>query len=314
MVGFMKGLFQRFKRGLAKTQSALRKSVGGLFGHRRLDPEAIAEIEEALYSADFGVETTDEILGEIETAFKANRELRGLEAAAIGKRVLGEVLRGSDGSTDPAASGSAGPTVVLLLGVNGAGKTTTAAKLGHHYMGQGQRVLLAACDTFRAAANEQIRSWADRLGLDLISSQHGADAAAVAYDAHAAALHRGKDLLICDTAGRLHNKSNLMAELQKIQRVLQKQDPAAPQEKWLVVDGSLGTNSIEQARVFHREIGLTGLIVTKLDGTSRGGALVGIYRELKIPIRFVGLGEQAEDLQSFDATAYIESLFGSESE
>lgn len=310
----MIGIFKRFKRGFAKTTEAIRKSLGGLFGNRRLDAEAIAQIEEALYGADFGVETTGEILAEIEAAYKADRELRGLEAAAIGKRVLGEALAGSDQAEPVGAAVGGKPTVILLLGVNGAGKTTTAAKLAHRFREDGRGVLLAACDTFRAAANEQIRSWADRLDLDLVSSQHGADAAAVAFDAHAAAIHRGKDLLICDTAGRLHNKSNLMAELQKIHRVLQKQDPEAPQEKWLVVDGSLGTNSIEQARVFHREIGLTGLVVTKLDGTSRGGALVGIYHELRIPIRFVGLGEQPEDLQSFDASAYIESLFGSESD
>ncbi len=310
----MIGIFKRFKRGFAKTTEAIRKSLGGLFGNRRLDAEAIGQIEEALYGADFGVETTDEILGEIESAYKANRELRGLEAAAIGKRVLGTVLEGSDGDLDWSGAVEGKPRVILLLGVNGAGKTTTAAKLGYHFREKGQGVLLAACDTFRAAANEQIGSWAERLDLELVSSQHGADAAAVAYDAHAAAIHRGRDLLICDTAGRLHNKSNLMAELEKIQRVLQKQDAGAPHEKWLVVDGSLGTNSIEQARVFHREIGLTGLVVTKLDGTSRGGAIVGIYRELGIPIRFVGLGEQPEDLQIFDASAYIESLFGSDSD
>ena len=172
--------------------------------------------------------------------------------------------------------------------------------------------MVGACDTFRAAANEQIRSWCERLDVDLVASQHGADSAAVAYDAFAAARSRGADVLILDTAGRLHNKANLMKELQKIRRVLQKHDEAAPHHAWLVVDGSIGSNSIEQARVFHEAFGLTGIIVTKLDGTSRGGALVGIYRELKLPIYFVGLGEQSDDLQPFSIHHYTHALFGLE--
>jgi len=173
-------------------------------------------------------------------------------------------------------------------------------------------VTLAACDTFRAAAVEQLKSWAARLELELVSSHTGADAAAVAFDGWQAAKSRGRDYLIIDTAGRLHTKSNLMEELAKIRRVLQKQDPTAPQHRWLVVDGSLGSNSIEQAKVFHQHFGLTGLIVTKLDGTSRGGALVGIYRQLKIPIYFLGLGEQPEDLQPFGVDNYVKAVFGIE--
>ena len=192
----------------------------------------------------------------------------------------------------------------------GVERHTTTAKLGRLFLSDGHSPLVAACDTFRAAANEQLKSWCDRLGLDLIASQHGADAAAVAYDAFAAARKRGAEVLLLDTAGRLHNKSNLMKELQKIRRVLQKHDETAPHHAWLVVDGSLGSNSIEQARAFHKEFGLTGLVVTKLDGTSRGGALVGIYRELKIPIYFVGLGEQPEDLQPFSIENYTRAIFG----
>jgi fused signal recognition particle receptor len=199
-----------------------------------------------------------------------------------------------------------------MIGVNGSGKTTTTAKLAHKLKGDGQTVIVAACDTFRAAAVEQLRSWTERLGIDLVASHSGADAAAVAFDAWQAAKARGKDWLIVDTAGRLHTKGNLMDELAKIRRVLQKNDPAAPQHRWLVVDGSLGANSIEQARVFHQSFGLTGLVVTKLDGTSRGGALVGIYRQLKIPIYFIGLGEQPDDLQPFSAENYARAIFGLE--
>jgi len=173
-------------------------------------------------------------------------------------------------------------------------------------------VILAACDTFRAAAVEQLRAWATRLELDIVASHTGADSAAVAFDAWQAAAARARDVLIVDTAGRLHTKGNLMEELAKIRRVLQKHDPAAPQHRWLVVDGSLGSNSLEQARVFHQSFGLTGLIVTKLDGTSRGGALVGIYRQLRIPIYFLGLGEQPEDLQPFNAENYARAVFGLE--
>ena len=203
-------------------------------------------------------------------------------------------------------------TVIAMIGVNGSGKTTTTAKLAHRLKGEGQTVIVAACDTFRAAAVEQLKSWAERLKIEIVASHTGADSAAVAYDAWQAAKSRGHDWLIVDTAGRLHTKGNLMEELAKIRRVLQKNDPTAPQHRWLVVDGSLGANSIEQARVFHQSFGLTGLVVTKLDGTSRGGAIVGIYRQLKIPIYFIGLGEQPDDLQPFSADNYAKAVFGLE--
>ena len=205
------------------------------------------------------------------------------------------------------------PTVIAMIGVNGSGKTTTTAKLAWMLKQDGQSVTLAACDTFRAAAVEQLKSWATRLDLEIVASHTGADAAAVAFDAWQAAKSHGRDYLIVDTAGRLHTKSNLMEELAKIRRVLQKHDETAPQHRWLVVDGSLGSNSIEQARVFHKQFGLTGLVVTKLDGTSRGGAIVGIWRELKLPIYFVGLGEQPEDLQPFSIENYAKAVFGLES-
>jgi len=240
--------------------------------------------------------------------------MEGRKAAEIGAAVLERVLSGSEGRLDVGGAGADGrPLVIALIGVNGSGKTTTTAKLGYQLKQDKQSVLVAACDTFRAAAVEQLKAWATRLDLPIVASHTGADAAAVAFDAWQAASKRAANVLIVDTAGRLHTKSNLMEELAKIRRVLQKNDTEAPHHAWLVVDGSLGTNSIEQAKVFHKSFGLTGLVVTKLDGTSRGGAIVGIWRELKLPIYFLGLGEQPDDLQPFEARAYARAVFGLES-
>lgn len=305
----MFSLFKKFKDGLTKTFSAIAAKTHGLFGGRKIDAASLDELEEALYTADFGVETTTEILAEIKAAYKKDASLQGRQAAEIGAAVLRRVLAGAEGVLPaPAVK----PTVIAMIGVNGSGKTTTTAKLAHKLKADGQSVIVAACDTFRAAAVEQLKSWATRLDIEIVASHTGADAAAVAFDAWQAAKSRGHDWLIVDTAGRLHTKSNLMEELAKIRRVLQKNDPAAPQHRWLVVDGSLGSNSIEQAKVFHQSFGLTGLIVTKLDGTSRGGAIVGIWRQLKIPIYFIGLGEQPEDLQPFSADNYSRAVFGLE--
>jgi fused signal recognition particle receptor len=326
----MFGLFKKFKDGFSKTVSALTEKTSAIFGQKPIDAGSLETLEEALYTADFGVETTQEILAEIKLAHKKEKELRGKEAAQIGAAVLKRVLAGAEGNlevervlspvnprgegTPPTSSISPSklPVVIAMIGVNGSGKTTTSAKLAWKLQQEGKKVMLAACDTFRAAAVEQLKTWATRLNLEIIASHTGADAAAVAFDAWQAAKSRGSDYLIVDTAGRLHTKSNLMEELAKIRRVLQKNDPTAPQHRWLVVDGSLGSNSIEQAKVFHQSFGLTGLVVTKLDGTSRGGALVGIYRQLKIPIYFLGLGEQAEDLQPFSVDNYAKAVFGLE--
>lgn len=305
----MLSLLKKFREGLAKTVSAISSKTHGLFGGRAIDAASLGGLEEALYAADFGMETTAEILGEIKTAARRDKGLEGRQAAEIGAEVLKRALAGSEGAVTRAA---AGPTVIALIGVNGSGKTTTAAKLAWRLKQEGGTVLLAACDTFRAAAIDQLRSWATRLDLELVAGQPGADPAAVAFDAVQAAKSRGRDWVIIDTAGRLHTKDNLMAELSKIRRVVAKIDPSAPHHSWLVVDGSLGGNSIEQARVFHKSFGLTGLIVTKLDGTSRGGAIVAIWRELKIPIFFVGLGEGPEDLQAFSAENYAAAVFGTE--
>jgi len=317
----MFSFFKKFKDGLAKTVSAITAKTRGLFGGRKIDAASLEELEEALYTADFGVETTTEVLEEIKTAYRKDPELKGQQAASIGAAVLRRVLTGAEGTLEgrkvpPNSGGPSGPalpqnpTVICMIGVNGSGKTTTTAKLAHKLKNDGQSVIVAACDTFRAAAVEQLKSWTDRLKIELVASHTGADSAAVAFDAWQAAKARGHDWLIVDTAGRLHTKSNLMEELAKIRRVLQKNDPTAPQHRWLVVDGSLGSNSIEQAKVFHQSFGLTGLVVTKLDGTSRGGAVVGIYRQLKIPIYFIGLGEQPDDLQPFSIENYSRAVFG----
>ena len=304
----MKGFFQKLKEKITQKAPGLRRAISNLFT-KKLDESSIEELEEALYEADFGVETTEEIIGEIQKAYKAEKELRQQDVATIGTTVLGRILEGAEGRlTKPEDK----PQVICLLGVNGAGKTTTSAKLAWHFKEQGHNTLLGACDTFRAAANEQIQNWADRLQIDIVSSHHGADSASVAFDSYEAARSRNHEYLLLDTAGRLHTKSNLMEELKKLRRVLQKKNPDAPQHSWLVLDGSLGTNSIEQAKAFHESFGLTGLVITKLDGTSRGGALVGIYRELKLPIYFVGLGEAPEDLQPFDTNDYIRAIFEAE--
>jgi fused signal recognition particle receptor len=306
------GFFEKFKQGLQRTTPTFFKAlglVGGIFSGRKLSAEDMEQLEEALYGADIGVETATEIMEEIKRAYAKDKELRGQDAAAIGAAVLKRVLAGAEGRME--FSGRK-PETIALIGVNGSGKTTSAAKLANLYKNEGRTVIVGACDTFRAAANEQLAAWCQRLEIELVASQQGADAAAVAYDAYAAAASRGRDVLILDTAGRLHTKTNLLAELDKIRRVIQKHDPDAPRHRWLVLDGSIGSNSIEQARVFHKQWDLTGLVITKLDGTSRGGALVGIYREMRLPIYYVGLGEKPEDLQPFSIDNYVNALFGIE--
>lgn len=298
-------IFQKFKDGFKKT-ARLFSAIGGIFS-KKLDAASIDELEEALYGADFGVETANDIIAEIKKAYAKNKELHGREAAEIGRRVLSEILEGAAGTLPSSPENK--PEVIALVGVNGAGKTTTAAKLAYRFSEQGKKVIFGACDTFRAAANEQITAWAEKLDIDIVPGKHGADSAAVAFDTVQAARARQCDIAILDTAGRLHTKSHLIEELKKIARVVGKIDNTAPHHRWLVVDGTLGANSIEQAKIFHEAFNLTGLIITKLDGTSRGGALVGIWRQLRIPIYFVGLGEKPEDLQAFSVENYTNAIF-----
>ena len=299
------GLFSKFKKGLSKGSELLQGAIDRVSGRGSLSEDDLFDLEEAFYSCDFGPETTEDILSQVQLAHRNNKDLRGEDVRQIARTVLAEVLQGSEGRLE---APSAKPEVICLIGVNGSGKTTTSAKLGHLFTQDGKTVLLGACDTFRAAATEQLKAWSTRLNLDLVSGHHGADAAAVAYDAHSSASSKACDYLLLDTAGRLHVKEHLMEELSKLKRVLQKKDSSCPHHSWLVIDGSTGTNGVAQAKIFHEKFGLTGLVITKLDGTSKGGALVSIYRELKLPVYFLGLGEQPDDLQPFSIEAYLDSL------
>jgi fused signal recognition particle receptor len=287
-------LFQKFRDGLKKTSAKLAAEIKRIT--TRLDPESLDELEAALIAADLGVGTATAIVERVRTA--GNKDVLAVARAEIEAHL----------NTAPLAQ-SAPPTVILLAGVNGTGKTTSTAKLAHLLKSQGKTVLLAACDTFRAAAIEQLKIWGERTGCDVIAGQYGADSAATAFDALQAAVNRKVDYLIVDTAGRLHTKKNLMEEMKKMHRSLQKVVPAAPHETLLVLDATTGSNALVQAREFHQALGVTGLIVTKLDGTAKGGIVVAIARELKIPVKFIGLGEQLDDLQPFDPKQFSEALF-----
>jgi fused signal recognition particle receptor len=297
--------FKKFKVGLQKTQAKLFHEIKRIVTlSPRLTGSTLEELEAALLSADFGTAMTSQILTAVKTAY----ETQGRSGLAIFEVAQSEV-------ENCLAAGQArlrqekGLTVVSIVGVNGTGKTTTAAKLAHLLQGQKSSVVLAACDTFRAAAVEQLKLWGQRLNVPVISGAPNADPAAVAHDAIAAAQARQAAYLLVDTAGRLHTKHNLMQELQKVHRVMDKKLPGAPHETLLVLDATTGMNALNQAREFHRAVTLTGLVITKLDGTSKGGMVVAIQRELGLPIKFVGLGEQPDDLQPFDAKQFSEALF-----
>ena len=300
--------FTKIKEGLAKTRSvvggALRKLIG--LG-RKIDQAFLDQLEDTLLQADIGVAKTEEIIAELKTKYKAGEMAPGEELLDLLKRSLRAELQAP--VEQELAWATSGPTVVLIVGVNGAGKTTTIAKLAKRYKDQGKHVLIAAGDTYRAAAIEQLSIWAERAGVDIVKTHDGGDAAAVAFDAVAAAESRGADLVLIDTAGRLHNKEHLMRELEKIRRVIQKRLPTAPHETLLVLDATAGQNAIQQAKVFGAAMGVTGLVLTKLDGTAKGGVTITIRRELKLPVRFIGVGEKIEDLQPFDPDAFIEAIF-----
>jgi len=300
------GLFSKFKAGLAKTHAKLTHELKRIVTRSpKLTAESLEEIEHALIAADLGLAMTTQIVAAVKLAYET-QGTAGLDYLAIARTEIEKSL-----STNiPALRHIAGSTcVVSIVGVNGTGKTTTSAKLAHYFQAQKKSVLLAACDTFRAAAIEQIKLWGVRLKIDVIAGSYGADAASVAHDAVTAALARKADYLFIDTAGRLHTKHNLMQELQKLHRVIGKQLAGAPHEVLLVLDGSTGMNALNQAREFHKSVPLTGLIVTKLDGTSKGGMVVAIQKELGLPIKFIGLGEQPDDLQPFDAKQFAQALF-----
>jgi fused signal recognition particle receptor len=273
-----------------------------------MDESSVEKLRELLIAGDFGVTTTEEAVQAAKNAWKNDAELRQAGPAEAAAKVIENVLENCGEWNLPSQK----PAVIMLLGINGAGKTTTAAKLVARWQKNGQRCILGACDTFRAAASEQLASWAEKTGAEIVSGAAGADPAAIAFDAIKAGVARGADFVILDTAGRLHTKTHLLEELRKVVRVTDKALTGAPHEKWLVVDGSLGANSLEQAKVFHEAVQLTGIIVTKLDGSAKGGALVAIVRELGIPVRFIGLGETSEDLVPFNKKAYARSVVGLE--
>jgi len=302
----MTGLFAKFKTGLQKTHQKLTHEIRRVVTRSpRLDAGGIEELEAALIGADLGMAMTSQIID----AVKKEYETQGREALtlfAIAEREVGNVFLNQ---RPELVRAPAGPTVVSVVGVNGTGKTTTTAKLAHWIQSRGETALLAACDTFRAAAIEQLKLWGKRVGVDVIAGAYGADAAAIAHDAVAAAQARQADYLFIDTAGRLHTKHNLMEELQKMHRVIGRRAPGAPHEVLLVLDATTGMNALNQAREFNKTVPLTGLVVSKLDGTSKGGMVVAIQKELGLPIKFVGLGEEPDDLQPFDPKQFAEALF-----
>ncbi len=298
--------FKKFSDSTSKSTKKLFQNLGELFSAGKLNESDINNIEKMLYHADIGVKTVQEIIDALKIEYKKNKTLTSETVVELTKNIIKNVLQGAEVDV-PKKNYTT--QVICLIGVNGSGKTTTAAKLAHYFIQHASSVLFAACDTFRAAANDQIKIWSERLNIDIVHGQPGSDSAAVAYDAYQSARTKKRDFLIVDTAGRLHVKSNLMNELKKISKTLNKIDPNTIIYNWLVLDGNTGTNSLEIAKIFHQEIGVNGIIITKLDGSSRGGSIVSIYRELQIPVLFIGTGEQLVDLSTFSIEEYVNSLF-----
>jgi fused signal recognition particle receptor len=305
-----RGWFARLKAGLSRSSSKLSEGITGIFARRRLDDATLAELEELLIAADMGTGIAEEVTARLRrTRFNqevAPEEIRGALAEEVAQSLM---LVERPLKLDPALK----PTVLLVVGVNGSGKTTTIGKLAKQYRDAGKRVVLAAGDTFRAAAVEQLKIWGERAGATIIARDTGADAAGLAFDAFEVARRQGADVLLIDTAGRLHNKADLMAELQKILRVLKKVDPKAPHAVLLVLDATVGQNAHQQAETFRDMIGVTGIVMTKLDGTARGGVLVSLAEKYGIPVHYIGVGESAEDLRPFEAGAFARSLVGLDS-
>jgi fused signal recognition particle receptor len=303
----VEGLFRRFRQALSRTRKAFSSQIGVLLsGRHPLDAQTLEELEAALISADLGVSITQTLLSRLQEQARRIQDQPTACLQDILKQELLSILIKGEGTLEIS---STQPFVILTVGVNGVGKTTTIGKLAARFHGDGKNVLLAACDTFRAAAIDQLVIWGERAKSDVIRHQADADSAAVAYDAMTAAIARKADVVIMDTAGRLHTKKNLMEELKKIKRVIARAFPGSPHEVLLVLDASTGQNALIQARQFHEAVGVTGLVLTKLDGTAKGGTVVPIVQELGLPIRFIGLGEEVEDLQPFSARMFVNALF-----
>ena len=303
-----KSFFERMREGLGRTKSGLTEQISSLFlGNPEIDDDLLEEIETLLLMADIGVEATSEIIKRLTDRVERKQLNDGAALQAALKAELAELLEAVDQPLEIPADKS--PTVILMVGVNGVGKTTTIGKLAKRYQSEGKSVMLAAGDTFRAAAVEQLQVWGERNNVPVVAQHTGADSASVLYDALESAKAKGIDVLISDTAGRLQNKDNLMQELQKVVRVMQKIDPSAPHEVMLVLDAGTGQNAISQAKEFKDAVGVTGITLTKLDGTAKGGIIFAIAKQFGLPIRFIGVGEQADDLRPFEAKAFVDALF-----
>ncbi len=302
------GFFDRMKQAVSRTRESLEEHIEGVIAlTREVDAGALEELEMSLIASDLGVTTTAEVMEALRDRARRQQIRDGAELRDLLKTQLKGIL---DEQQRPVATVANGPEVLLLVGVNGTGKTTTSGKLAAYYRAQARSVLLCAADTFRAAAIEQLEVWGQRSGVEIIRSKQGGDPSAVLFDALTAARARHTDVLLVDTAGRLHTKSNLMTELEKMRRTAQRVVPGAPHEVLLVMDATTGQNGLQQARLFTEAAGVTGIVLTKLDGTAKGGIALAIARELKLPVRFVGIGEKMEDLLPFDSQAFVDSLLG----
>ena len=305
-MGEKKGFFKRLVSGLSKTRNSIASSINSVFsGFSMIDEDFYEELEEILIMADMGVYTTEKVIDSLREKVKENKIKEPEECRQLLVNSIKEQMKVDEKAYDFENEKS----VVLLIGVNGVGKTTTTGKLASRYKSEGKKVLMAAADTFRAAAIEQLTEWSNRSGVDIIAQKEGSDPAAVVYDAVNAAKARNTDILLCDTAGRLHNKKNLMEELKKIRRIIEREYPDASREAFIVLDGTTGQNALSQAKQFSEVTDLTGIILTKLDGTAKGGIAIAIQSELNIPVKYIGVGEQIEDLQRFDSDAFVNALF-----
>lgn len=303
-------IFSKIAEGVRKTKDSMMSKIGALFGaHKQLDDDFFDELEEVLITCDIGVETSLSIVEKLRAAVKAKKLATPDETRAELKNIIEEML-GEDKKIDTSTT----PSVILVIGVNGAGKTTTIGKLAAKYKNEGKKVLVAAADTFRAAAIEQLQIWTERAGVDIVKHAEGSDPASVVFDAVTAAKARGTDVLICDTAGRLHNKKNLMDELRKISRIIHEQGEGCSLETLLVLDATTGQNAVNQAKLFSEVADITGIVLTKLDGTAKGGIIISIHNELGIPVKLVGIGEKIDDLQEFNAHDFAEALFDNETD
>jgi fused signal recognition particle receptor len=300
--------FQRLKSGLTKSRENWAQKIGTIFQNRNWDEESLDVMEENLIAADLGPKATQKLMDLLRRQSPGGAEDLGQEMSSRLQQAMVELLQAS--TTSPKTLPlSIRPWVIIFLGVNGVGKTTTIAKLAAQYRSAGKKVLLVAADTFRAAAIEQLEAWAQRVGVDVVKHRAGADPSAVVYDGIQAAKSRGIDVLLIDTAGRLHTKVHLIEELKKIRRVISREQPDAPHETLLVLDATTGQNGLQQARVFKEATDISGIVLTKLDGTAKGGVIVSIQEELGVPVRYVGVGEDVEDLQPFDASQFVRALF-----